>query len=332
MQSDAAVTTELVPAEAIALPATVNAEALLATAIERNVPIETLERLLALREKLRAESARAAFFAALAAFQGTCPIIPKTKTAKITSASGGSYAYSYAPLEVIVSHVGALLQAHGLSVMFDTHVIEQPSALVVVCTVHHVAGHAETSEFRVPIDEKARMNDAQKVASASTYAKRYAFCNALGILTGDDDDDGHSGGAKDGEPTGGGPTDFRAPKRASAADATRAAGAKAAERLAKPAQGELPTKPADAISDGKVKRVYALIRTALERHGANDDTAVVAVDARLDDMAKADRGLASWKHVSWRDYESLCRGIDGVVDELWAAGKPAGRFVRRVRR
>src|SRR3990167_3791525 len=33
------------------------------------------------------------------------------------------------------------------------------------------------------------MNAAQKVASALTYAKRYAFCNAFGILTGDADDD-----------------------------------------------------------------------------------------------------------------------------------------------
>ncbi len=37
-------------------------------------------------------------------------------------------------------------------------------------------------------------NRAQQMGSASTYAKRYAFCAALGIVTGDDDD-GHAAGA-----------------------------------------------------------------------------------------------------------------------------------------
>jgi len=38
------------------------------------------------------------------------------------------------------------------------------------------------------------MNDAQKIASALTYSKRYAFCNATGIMTGDEDQDGNGGG------------------------------------------------------------------------------------------------------------------------------------------
>jgi hypothetical protein len=53
-------------------------------------------------------------------------------------------------------------------------------------------GHSQESDFTVPIDEKAFMNAPQKVASALTFAKRYAFCNAFGILTGDEDNDGQS--------------------------------------------------------------------------------------------------------------------------------------------
>lgn len=173
-----------------------DAGALIAKAIDANVSIDTMERLLALRDRLQAEQARQQFFAALAAFQGACPIIPKSKTATITS-QRGSYKYSYAPLDVIVRHVSPLLQQHGLSVSFNTAIVDG-TLLVSSCTVHHVAGHHETSDFRVPIDAEARMNDAQKVASASTYAKRYAYCNALGILTGDEDDDAGAlgGGSK----------------------------------------------------------------------------------------------------------------------------------------
>lgn len=186
--------TQLTPEPA--LPG-LNAEALIAKAIEHAVPIETLERLLALRDKLKAESATGAFFSALSRFQTDCPIIPKTKTAKITS-SAGSYTYSYAPLEVIVARVGPLLERHGLSYRFETNLEDRGDTTwqVATCLVHHVGGHAESSTFRAPIDAKARMNDMQKAASAVTYAKRYAFCNALGIVTGDEDDDGHLGGTQ----------------------------------------------------------------------------------------------------------------------------------------
>lgn len=187
---DAAPPMVVVPASELpAVPATLNAEGLLVKALEHNVPIETMERLLALRATLHAEQARGAFFAALAAFQGECPIIPKTKTAQIKS-ERGTFSYTYAPLDVIVRHVGPILQRHGLSYTVET-AIEEAGVLTAACTVHHVAGHSESSTFRVPIDKGARMNDAQKVASASTYAKRYAFCNALGILTGDEDNDAH---------------------------------------------------------------------------------------------------------------------------------------------
>jgi hypothetical protein len=65
---------------------------------------------------------------------------------------------------------------------------------VVTCIVHHVKGHAEASSFRAPVDSGAKMNEMQRSASSLTYAKRYAFQNAFGILTGDQDDDGRGAG------------------------------------------------------------------------------------------------------------------------------------------
>lgn len=158
-------------------------ESFITLAIEKNVPVETLERLLALRDKIQADNARDMFFRALSLFQSKCPVIPKEKTA-----GNGNFTYKYAPLEVIVKHIGPLLNECGLSFTFDTEDTE--SDKTTICTVHHIAGHSEKSRFKVPIDKTARMNDTQKQGSAGTYAKRYALCNALGILTGDEDDDG----------------------------------------------------------------------------------------------------------------------------------------------
>ena len=165
---------------------------LISQAIDRSVDVTTMEKLLAMREKLMAEQARAAYFEALTAFQTECPIIAKRKQADIQSRTGASYKYKFAPLDEIVGVVAPLLGKHGLSYKFDARVTTEPKlSMAVICTVQHVAGHSAESEFQVPVDTGARMNEMQQSASAQTYAKRYAFCNALGILTGAEDDDAH---------------------------------------------------------------------------------------------------------------------------------------------
>jgi len=199
---------ELAAPQTAGLPVTLDPERLIAQAIDKGVDPATMERLLAMREKLIAEKARNAFFEALSGFQSECPIIKKRKTATIKS-DRGEFSYKYAPLDHIVKVVAPLLTAHGLSftIATRTETEGQRTMLVAICTVHHVMGHSESSDFRAPIDSAAKMNEMQKAASAQTYCKRYAFCNSLGILTGDGDDDGQVGGASGGktkDDTGGG--------------------------------------------------------------------------------------------------------------------------------
>ena len=174
------------------VPAVPSVEGLISRAVEHGISVEGLERLLGMHERLKAEAAREAYFEAMTGFQSDCPVIPKTKQA----GGSGSYSYRYAPLEVIVSTVSPLLREYGLSYRFDTRFEAQSPAQVVTCIVTHRQGHSESSEFRAPIDSSGRMNVMQQSASSLTYAKRYAFCNAFGILTGDEDDDAQSlGGA-----------------------------------------------------------------------------------------------------------------------------------------
>jgi hypothetical protein len=172
-----------------AIPDQPSVELMLYTAIQRdNIPVETMERLMAMAKDVRAERARAAFNAAMAAFQAEVPVIPKSKKVHVEG-QRGTYDYNYAPLEKIAETVQPILSKHGLSYRFTTDFQLNPPAMVVSCTVTHVEGYSATSEFRAPIDSAARMNDLQKSASAQTYARRYAFTNALGIMTGDQDTD-----------------------------------------------------------------------------------------------------------------------------------------------
>lgn len=155
------------------------AETLMAQAIDKKAPVEVLERLLTMRRDLRSEKAKEQFDRAMANFQKECPTIGK---------STQGYNYKYATLDAIVEQVKDLLSGNGFSYTFDTQ--ETPTSINLLCKVKHVGGHTENSTVRMDIDPSAKMNIMQKTGSAITYAKRYAFCNAFGILTGDEDNDG----------------------------------------------------------------------------------------------------------------------------------------------
>src|SRR3990167_3631694 len=163
---------------------TFNAESLIAQAIDKGVAVETMEKLLSMRRELKAEFAKEAYDSAMSRFQTDCPVIEKKKHVKNKD---GSTRYSYAPLESIVSQVKIRLQQNGFSYAIDAQV--QDGWVTAICKITHSQGHSEVSSFNVPVEKDSYMNEPQKFASALTFAKRYAFCNAFGILTGDEDDD-----------------------------------------------------------------------------------------------------------------------------------------------
>ena len=167
-------------------PAVIDAGALLAQGIQQGLGVDALERLLSMRRELQAEQAKASFFAALANFQAQIPPIPKSQTARVSSAKG-SFAYRYADLADIQRAIAPVLADHGLSVTFDTE--QDQGGYVIKAKVHHIGGHSETTTFRVPLDGGARMNSTQAAGSALTYGRRYALTAALGIVTADEDDD-----------------------------------------------------------------------------------------------------------------------------------------------
>jgi len=164
------------------VPVKQDAEDLIALAIEKNVSVDTLERLLAMRRELKAEYAKAQFDTAMASFQARCPIIEKNETA-----GSGNFTYSYASLDHIVRLIKELLAENGFSYTFDTKKTDK--SLTTYCKVKHKDGHMEVSTFEITIDTTAKMNISQKDGAANTYGKRYAFCNAFGILSGDEDTD-----------------------------------------------------------------------------------------------------------------------------------------------
>jgi len=159
-------------------------EMLIAKAIDKKVPVESMERILAMRRELKAEFAKKEFDRAMSLFQGDCPVITKSKSAM----DNGKVLYKYAPLDAIVAQTKDLIRQNGFSYSIKTQTNEK--GVKVWCIVKHEAGHEESTDVEVPLGKQTSiMSASQVVASALTFAKRYAFCNAFGILTGDEDDD-----------------------------------------------------------------------------------------------------------------------------------------------
>lgn len=160
--------------------------ALLSKAIETGSSIETMEKLLAMREQIRMERAEIDFRHAMAEFQGVCPVIEKGRQ---VFDKHGKPRYKFAPLDDIIKQVQPYLKQCGLSYEIDTQLKEKPEGILTIVTVHHLSGFKSQSNFFIPIDRSAYMSEPQMYASAQTFSKRYAFCNAFGILTGEEDND-----------------------------------------------------------------------------------------------------------------------------------------------
>ena len=160
-------------------------EKMITLAIQEKVPVETMERILAMRRELKAEWAKGEYDKNMATFQAECPEIKKTKVVKTND---GREAYRYAPIESVVSQVKSLLQKYGFS--YTTGMELKEGGVKVVVRVTHSAGHSEETSMEVPFGNKTNvMSQSQVAAAAQTFAKRYAFLNAFGILTGDEDND-----------------------------------------------------------------------------------------------------------------------------------------------
>jgi len=163
------VKTEVVP---------MTAEKLMSQAIEKGTSPETMEKLLALHREMKKDWAKEQYDKAMAAFQSECPTIAKTKK---------GYNYMYADLTAIDEQTKQLRALHGFSHTFDTD--ETEKGLVIYCIVKHIAGHSERSKAFIEKETTTKMNSSQQSGAAMTYGKRYAFVNAFGILTGDEDTD-----------------------------------------------------------------------------------------------------------------------------------------------
>lgn len=169
--------------------ATIN-DALLQIVMRKDIDPDRLEKFLDLQIKVETRQAEKDFAEAMASFQGSCPIIKKTKGVNFTSKSGSTTKYNYSPLDEIVHIIKPLLEQNGLSFSFDIQPSGDRGLCCLLTTIGHRGGHSKSFRYEFPdIHDDTRMNESQRRKSALTFAKRAGLENALGIVTTEEDDD-----------------------------------------------------------------------------------------------------------------------------------------------
>lgn len=159
-----------------------------------NENISAFERLLAMKERMDTKDAEKQFAAEFVALQSELNPIQANK---VVPNNDGTARYKFAPFEDIMDVVRPLLQKHGFTVTFSMSFSD--GRVIQTCTLQHIGGHSRSNQFACRIGSgPPKSSEAQGDGAASTYAKRFALCNALNIVI-ETDSDGAIDARRDGD-------------------------------------------------------------------------------------------------------------------------------------
>lgn len=165
------------------VPQATTPDQLLALAINKDLDIDKLAKLMELQKQYNDDLARKAFFSALSDFQINCPEIRKTKEVNF-----GQTKYFFAPLADIDRQIKKPLKDCGLSKRWE--IKDTGEEIEVTCIITHLDGHSEQTGMKAKPDGSGSKNPIQARGSAIEYMKRYTLIGALGLTTTDTDMDG----------------------------------------------------------------------------------------------------------------------------------------------
>lgn len=151
-------------------------------------PVERLEQVFALYQKIEAETARKAFMAAFVSAQKAMKAIVKDGYNPQTKSKYATHAKLDAVLRPIYS-------AHGFAITFDTEDSPLPEHVRVVGVLMHESGHERRYQRDMPADGKGAkggdvMTKTHAAGAAGSYGARYLLIGMWNLNLLDKDTDG----------------------------------------------------------------------------------------------------------------------------------------------
>ncbi|MEG3078528.1 ERF family protein [Halomonas sp. 5021] len=169
------------PAETPRNEATAIIQVIERAAMNPDVDIDKMERLLQMQERVMERQASMDFNTAMAAMQDELPSIAER---------GQSHNGHYATFEDINDVAKPIMKRHGFAVSFRVHNIQ--GGIEVTGVLMHKSGHREETTMTLPLDDSGKKNSVQQVGSSVSYGKRYVMSALLNITTRGQDGDGNS--------------------------------------------------------------------------------------------------------------------------------------------
>lgn len=162
---------------------------LISEAVSGQMPLETINSLLDLRDREEARQAKAAFTRAFANMQ---PALPSIAERGVIKNSQGKVQSTYALWEDVNEQIKPVLKRYGFSLSFD---VDTTSQIKVTAFLTHVDGHERATSIVLPVDASQYRNVVQSTASSISYGKRYTAGALLNLTSRGEDDDGQSAGS-----------------------------------------------------------------------------------------------------------------------------------------
>ena len=152
-------------------------------------PVERLEQMFSLYQKVQADAARKAFMAAFVMAQSE--IVPVVKNAPNPQTKS-----KYATHAAIDHLIRPVYSKHGFAMSFDTAESPLSDHMRVLCYLIHTGGHERAYHIDMPVDGKGAkggdvMTKTHAAGSAATYGKRYLTVNIWNLALIDKDTDGN---------------------------------------------------------------------------------------------------------------------------------------------
>lgn len=155
-------------------------------ALNPDLPVEKLEKLLEMQIRIMGIEAEKEFAAAMARVQSKLPKVGRDRDNDQTGSK-------YATLEAIAAAIKPIYTAEGFSMSFSEAPSPKDQHVRVIGILRHKDGH-KTDHYRdVAVDTAGIAGKVNKTlthgeASSITYGRRYVTCLAFDVATGDDTD------------------------------------------------------------------------------------------------------------------------------------------------
>jgi hypothetical protein len=155
-------------------------------AMNSDMDLEKLERLLEIQRQWEKDQAIKSFNVAFAKFQSEMPTLIKDAHVSFKTSKGVTD-YRHATLGGVLDQLREPLSKNGLSIQWEIREIDG-GMLSVTAILRHIDGHCTTTTMTSPSDQTGGKNAIQAKGSTITYLSRYTLFAIIGA--GAEDDDG----------------------------------------------------------------------------------------------------------------------------------------------